>query len=403
MNFVKKTRLPLFRLGEILLEAGIISPDVLEQGLLIAKRATMPLGRVLIMSGHVSELDVDCALVTQVSIRDGAIDVRMAKELLRFAHVHQVTIDEAYRLNGIGRGIGPLSRMGKLVLAAGLVDDVGLKCAMRHSKSTGYPLGRALVALNLIQKSTLFDCLNLQILMRDNQLSFLQAVRALQSMNSLNITFDAALQSVGVNYPRTSTRLRLGDLLAEAGLLSREDGLIIAELGTENDATFGQLLVQYNLLTPQFVESAVQIQSMMTMPMFSKSRAIRLLNLVHSMNVPLEKLLAEFDVLDQIVALLRAAGVIDERTMRDTAASITDFEFSVAEVLIQRGLVTKEMSRTGLVLLKEIQRGVVSYERALEVLRNLERQYEKKYYPGPAPFDQTSRTEDLLTLDLVAA
>jgi len=384
-------------MGEILLEAGIISPDVLDQGLLIAKRAAMPLGRVLIMSGHVSELDVECALVTQVSIRDGAIDVRMAKELLRFSHVHQVTIDEAYRLNGIGRGIGPLPRMGKLVLAAGLVDDVGLKCAMRHSKATGYPLGRALVALNLIEVSTLFDCLNLQILMRDNQLTFLQAVRALQSIHSFKVTFDAALQSVGVIYPRHSKQVRFGDLLSEAGLLSKEDSLIIAELGTENDASFGELLVQYNLMTPQMVECTVQIQQMLKMPMFSKARAYRLLKLMHSMNVPLEKLLAEFDVLDQIVALLRAAGVIDERTMRDTAASITDFEYSIAEVLIQRGLITKEMSRTGLVMLKEIERGVVSYEKALEVLRSLERQYEKKYLQSPA-WDSASRTEDLLTV-----
>ncbi len=394
----RKTRPPLFRLGEILLEAGIISPEVLEQGLLIAKRASMPLGRVLVMSGHVSELDVDCALVTQVSIRDKAIDVRMAKELLRFAHVHQVTIDEAYRLNGIGRGVGPLPRMGKLIMAAGLVDEVGLKCALRHSASTGYPLGQAMVSLNLIQSSTLFDCLNLQILIRDKQMTFLQAVRALQRMHQTNVTFEAALADVEVPYLRNTKQPRLGDLLTGAGLLSKEDGLIIAELGTENDVTFGELLVQYNLMTPQMVESAVQIQSMMGMPMFSKARAYRLLNLIHSMNAPLEKLLAEFDVLDQIVALLRAAGVIDERTMRDTAASIEDFEYSVAEVLIRRGLVTKEMSRTGLVLLKEIQRGTVSYERALQVLRSLERTYEKKYAPSPTTttWDSTSKTDDLL-------
>src|SRR5581483_3110288 len=102
MLITKRNQSSRFRLGELFLEAGIISPDVLNQGLVIAKRATLPLGRVLVMSGHVSELDVVCALQTQTSIRDGAIDVKMAKALLRFAHVHQVTIDEAYRLNGIG-------------------------------------------------------------------------------------------------------------------------------------------------------------------------------------------------------------------------------------------------------------------------------------------------------------
>jgi hypothetical protein len=377
--FVRKAKSPLFRLGEIFLEAGIISPQVLEQGLLIAKRASMPLGRVLVMSGHVSELDVDCALVTQVSIRDGAIDVRVAKELLRFAHVHQVTIDEAYRLNGIGRGVGPLTRLGKLMLAAGIVDDIGLKCAVKHSKSTGYPLGRALVSLRLITEQTLSHCLNLQILLRDQRISFLDAVRVLQALQKSNQSLEAILRTCGVDCPVASSQPRLGDILVKAGLLAKEDSLIICELGTESDAAFGQLLLQYNLVTPQVLEAALEMQRMIAMKTFSKPRAYRLLNLVASMEKPLERLLAEFDVLDQIVALLRAAGVIDERTMRDTAASITDFEFSVSEVLIQRGLVTKEMSKTGLVMVQEIQRGNVSYERALEILRAFKPQVPDSY------------------------
>jgi hypothetical protein len=368
MQFAKKVRSPLFRLGEIFLEAGIISPDVLEQGLIIAKRAAMPIGRVLVMSGHVSELDVECALVTQVSIRDKAIDIRMAKELLRFAHCHQVTIDEAYRLNGIGRGVGPLPRLGKLMMAAGVVDEVGLKCALRHSKSTGYPLGRALVSLRLITESRLSDCLNLQILIRDKRITFLDAVRALQSIHNSKMTLETALRTAGFNCPLTSSQPRLGDILVQSGLLARADSLIICELGTESDAAFGDLLVQYNLVSPLVLEAALEIQRMIGLKTFSKARAQRLLNLVHSMNKPLERLLAEFDVLDQIVALLRAAGVIDERTMRDTAAAIKDFEFCVSELLIQRGVVTKEMSRTGLVMVQEIQRGNVSYERALEIL-----------------------------------
>ncbi len=370
MQLAKKVRPQYFRLGEILLEAGIISPDVLNQGLVISKRATMPIGRVLIMSGHVSELDVECALSTQLSIRDGAIDVRMAKEMLRFSHVHQVGIDEAYRLNGIGRGIGPLPRMGKLVMAAGIVDDVGLKCALKHSKTTGYPLGRALVSLRLIDESTLSTCINLQILIRDRHISFLQAVRALQSVYSFKVPMEAALKAIGFMY-QAHVQPRLGEILVQAGLLAREDSLIVAELGTESDAAFGQLLLQYNLVQPMVLEAAIQMQHMLATPMLSKVRARRLLNLVRSLNVPLEKLLAEFDLLDQVVAILRAAGLIDERTMRDTAASINDFEFTVAEVLIQRGLITKEMSRTALVLINEIQRNVVSYEKALDILRAL--------------------------------
>jgi len=376
MRLAKKVRTPINRLGEIFLEAGIISPEVLDQGLVIAKRATMPLGRVLVMSGHVSELDVECALVTQVSIRDGAIDVRMAKEILRFAHVHQVTIEEAYRLNGIVIGLGPLPRMGKLVMAAGIVDEAGLSCALSHSKTTGYPLGRALVELEMIDEKLLSNCLNLQILLRDNQLTFLEAVRVLQEMYYKKISLEAALKIAGVKVFPKPNHVRLGDILVQAGLLAGADSVIICELGTENDTTFGQLLLQYELVTPLVVEAAAQLQRMMATTQFSKSRAFRLLNLVHTMKVPLEKLIKEFDVLDQMLSLLRSAEVIDERTMRETAVSIKDFEYSVAEVLIQRGTITKEMSRTSLVLIQEIERGVMTYEKALEALHAFRDPYE---------------------------
>ena len=68
MRFASRCQSVKFRLGELLLSAGIISPDVLSHGLSIARRAAMPIGRVLIMSGHVSDLDIDCAVQTQNSI-----------------------------------------------------------------------------------------------------------------------------------------------------------------------------------------------------------------------------------------------------------------------------------------------------------------------------------------------
>ena len=153
MLFANRIKSNKFRLGQILLDAGIISPDVLTHGLNIARQAAMPLGRVLVMSGHVSDLSVDLAVETQACIRDGAIDVKIAFELLRYAHGRQISINEAYRRHGIGRYLGSLSRIGKLLLAAGLVDEAGLHCALRHSQNTAYPLGNALVSLQLVSES----------------------------------------------------------------------------------------------------------------------------------------------------------------------------------------------------------------------------------------------------------
>lgn len=369
MDFARRPEtVARYRLGELLFEAGIISRDVLSQSLTISKRVAMPIGRILIMSGHVSDHDVDCAVITQASLREGSLDNDLAKKLLRFSHVHKVTIEEAFKLNGISRGLGTLPRLGKLILAAGLVNERGLAEAVAYSESTGYPLGKSLLALELMSEPVLLICLNLQILVRDNELTFLDAVKALESVHEKQIPLESALKEVGVKRVDRHARPRIGELLVAAGLLCHSDRMIVAELGTEQDIAFGQLLLQYNLLPQVVLEAVVQLQSMFDNPMFTKTRAVRLLKLVASTGSSLERLMDEFDVLDQVVALLRAAGVLDERVVRDTASSIVDFEHSVAEALITRGILVPELSRAGIECLQKIESGEISYERALEIL-----------------------------------
>lgn len=378
MLLAKKTRNPLYRLGELFLEAGIISPVILTNCLVIAKRTSMPIGRVLVLSGHVSDLDVESAVRTQRSVREGSIEVAMAKELMRFAHVHQVTIDEAYRLNGISRDLGPLTRLGKLLLAAGIVEEEQLKRGMRYSEQTGYPLGLSLVHLNLISEKTLTTCINLQILLRDNHLHFFDAVKAVQYIVRDGESFEGLLTALGLKGVGIAVAPpKVGELLVDAKLLSAEDAVVLAELGTEQDMQYGELVTTYNLVNRNVIDAAVQLQKMFRNPMFTRARASRLLNLVHSMNTTLEQVLVDFDVIEQAVTLLRAAGVIDEAVLRETAAQIENFEMCVSEALILSNKITPSQARKAIECLHYIQAGTMSYNEALHNLRN-ERNDESK-------------------------
>ena len=380
MRFATKCHSVRFRLGELLLGAGIISPDVLTHSLSIARRSAMPIGRVLIMSGHVSDLDINCAVETQNSIREGVIDEKLA--LLRFSHVHQVSIDESYRLNGIARDLGPLSRLGKLVLAASVVDECGLKCALKHASSTSFPLGRSLVSLNLISEEIYIDCMNLQILVRDGEVSFLEAVKVLMYVHQEGIALDTALARVGFNKVRDNEYPRIGELLVEAGIINYQDSLVVTELGAECDVAFGKLLIEYNLATLVDIEAALQLQKMFSTPMFTRRRAIRLLKMSHAMQEPLENLLAELDILEQVVKLLRDAKLLDEGSIRTVVARIVEFEQTVAEALVTSGVVTPIQSKAALDCLKKIQANQINYEEALVILINKRRELSGHRKPG---------------------
>lgn len=381
MHYPDNHKRSLHRLGEIFLEAGIISPEVFSLGIMMAKQAEMPIGRALVMAESISELDLECALEVQSAIREGTIEAKIAKELLRFAHDHQVTINEAYRLHGLSRRLGPLPRTAKLILAAGIVSENGIQAGLRSSQKSGLPIGRTLVNLRLLNQSTLEVCLNLQILIRDGRLSFLQAVRALQSIHNDKVSFNDALKSSAI-VCTDHLRPKLGELLVTAGILTLEDSIVICELGIECDRPFGCLLIEHNLVSPTVLDAAIQVQTMFGMPGFTKLRAIRLLVVINETGESLEKLVAEFDFLDQVIAILLAAQVIDEDLVIDTIASIRNFELTEAEALIYRGLINADIFNAAAKLIERIQRGSISFEKALEVLQELNHSREQTiFYP----------------------
>ncbi|HMO22988.1 MAG TPA: hypothetical protein PKC98_18650, partial [Candidatus Melainabacteria bacterium] len=163
---------------------------------------------------------------------------------------------------------------------------------------------------------------------------------------------------------------RLGELLVAAGIVSYEDSLVVAELGTENDINYGNLLIQNRLASIIDIDAALLVQKMFTAntERFTMRRAVRLIKMAHAMQEPLENLLLELDVLEQVIKLLRDAELIDEGVIRSVAAEIVDFEQTLAEALVTRGVVTPRQSKAGLDCLKQIEARKLSYEHALVLL-----------------------------------
>ncbi len=359
-------RLRRFRIGELLLEAGIVSPEVLTHSLTIAQRSCMPLGRVLVMAGHISDLDVDSTLQTQAHVRDGSIEFAIARELLRFAHIRQVTLEDAYKMNGICVKHTSLSRLGNLLYAAGIVDDAGVDCAVRYSISNECPLGLALVSLELISDKTLINAMNLQVLIRDGKVKFLEAVKVLRIAESNDGDLASALSRLNLDLDhRPQSQPKMGQLLVAAGLISRRDGLTILELGMESDRSYGELLVEFQLVSQNVVNAAIAIQDMFVNPLFTKSRAIRLLKLVEETNVPLEQIMDELSALQQVVSLLIASGVIDNEMIERASEAIVDNEQSVPEYLVTSGMISSELTWAALECLQAIQAGTLAYDEVL--------------------------------------
>ncbi|MDZ4834393.1 MAG: hypothetical protein SGJ27_11505 [Candidatus Melainabacteria bacterium] len=362
----KRNVLPRYCLGELLLESGVITRAVLNNTVATAQKTQSKLGRVMVMSGHLSELDVECALKVQKSIRDGSLYMNLAKELLQFAHSHQVSLNEAYQYENVRRQWGFVSRLGKLVLGAGIVAEVELSKAMHYSLQTSYPLGQSLVHLELISDTTLITCLNLQVLVRDGHLSFLDSVRALRHIVLEGETFESLLFALNLRENEQQSVPKLGELLVAAKLLSQNDSIIVTELGIEKNVQFGDLLLSYGLVSETEIDAAVQLQNMFANCSFTMERASRLLKIVHTKKTPLAQILTDFNAINQAVNLLQATHLFGDQTSE--SPEVCDLEIAVAEMLLLDQAGQVENVRKAVATICQLQKVVTTYEESQQLI-----------------------------------
>jgi hypothetical protein len=91
------------RIGELLVQAGMLSPDDLDDALEIAQDSRQLIGRVLIMSGFITDHQLQVALKAQEHMRNGQLGLDDAIESLRLADASNITFDQA--LSQLGRTI----------------------------------------------------------------------------------------------------------------------------------------------------------------------------------------------------------------------------------------------------------------------------------------------------------
>jgi tetratricopeptide (TPR) repeat protein len=83
------------RIGELLIDAGIIRAEELPVGLKQANERSLRLGEVLVMLRYLSAEDLEAVLQAQTRMTDGSISERQAVEGLKIASSHRIPFDKA--------------------------------------------------------------------------------------------------------------------------------------------------------------------------------------------------------------------------------------------------------------------------------------------------------------------
>ncbi len=250
------------RLGILMIDAGLITRDELEDCLRMSRETGLPVGRMLLVSAKTTETVLQAAVQAQSLLKDGLIDLDTAYAALRIVKEEKKSFDSALKQLNIVIEEVKINKLGQLLLASSFVTEDQLEEALAGSASTGLPFGRMLVLNGVINESQLAATLNAQILIRDDKITKEQAIDGLKQARRRQIAVEVPLMEKGFYRVQTRDAIRLGELLSLAGLISESQLLNAVELGLISQKPLGQVLIELNLVSEEILKVALQLQDL---------------------------------------------------------------------------------------------------------------------------------------------
>lgn len=168
------------RLGELLVDAHVVSSADLTEAIQVSKRLGIPIGRVLLESGCVGATVLEAALEGQPLVNKGEQSRDEIVKALKEVHATGNSLNKL--MGDVGhRSIRSVDRLAELLLDSEIVSQDQLDQALMTSFESGIPLGSALVFEGILSPSLFPSILQIHKNIRDGRITKEEAVKEIKS------------------------------------------------------------------------------------------------------------------------------------------------------------------------------------------------------------------------------
>ncbi|HEY9788855.1 MAG TPA: hypothetical protein V6D22_00560 [Candidatus Obscuribacterales bacterium] len=278
------------KLGKLLLDARILSELDLKRALENARESGLPLGRVLSVSGQLSEPLLVSCLNAQVLLRDGKINRDQAVKALAAAHARQTSFEQA--LVEVGEYKAPPRvriKLGEMFVLAGLLSEETMMDVIEQGLITEEPIGQVLLKGGHVNAHQLEAALKLQEMVDNGSLNPLASAEVLKQICARNMTVLEAVAELQTPKEIPQVQLSLPDLLKLAGVISEEDVLEAFRRSLQNPQIIGRILMMTGFVNEHTLEVALQCQHLIKEGTLREDQALIALNYCSRMNCGLEQ------------------------------------------------------------------------------------------------------------------
>lgn len=363
------------RLGDLLTQAGLLRPEELREAMQIAKHQSLPVGRVLIMSGFLSDGQLRAAVQAQSLLKDGVISLETVLQALAIVGKEEMALEDAFRQLGLEvQQSQPTNKLGELIVEAEMITKEVLDQALAQSTQSGLPLGRILLLTGAVVEPLLSAALNAQVLVRDHKITREQALQGLRAARERHIPLEQSLAETGLQLPLHNT-IRLGELLVKAGIMPDTNLMDYVEMGLVQEQPLGQILIAQGAINEHILNNALELQRMVAAGSLIGDQAALVLNMVASGGTTIEEVIRAQEPQKEPVVetvplyqFLQLAGRISPQQIEEAVRNGTRDAQIMGLMLHKVGAIGEFEMGVSLALNDFMAKGVVSVEQAIVAL-----------------------------------
>lgn len=282
------------KVGQLLVEAGVMNQSELDEALNMVDSMGLPLGRVLVLSGKVKGPVVWCALNAQIFLRDNKISRAQAIKAVCSSSEKQTNFEQSLKAQGLDDLIHPRKiKLGELLVLSGLVSQEEILGAVEESIVKEKSLGEILLRLQLLSEQRLEDALKLQEMAEKEEITAVQAVEILRQVKNTSHTLTRVLAESKLTKPEHREKVQLGELLKMTGWITDDEIDEAAGLAVRNSNLLGRMLVAFGFIDETMLYNALRCQFLLREGFIKPEQAVVALNFSQRTRCSLDTALEE--------------------------------------------------------------------------------------------------------------
>ncbi len=362
-------------LGQLLISAEVVAPQVVSQAVEIAERVNGDIGEVLVSAGKVARADIASAKQAEKLVKDDVMNIRFAVRALTYSSQNFVPLDDALDALDLHR-CQPFSssKLCEVLDLARIVPQKDLNTARKESLRSGLSIGRCLVREGKLTAAALKIVLDGLNAIRTGVMSLKEFAETLKRSLQRPPSQDYVSSLMPLSFE--SGDLKLAQLLVCSQTVSEINLLSAVEWAIEENTEFRKILLEHQFISEETFSKAQEVLELVEKSCISVRQAQELLKQVAISGTTVEESLEEQKrIRTRVLFFLKRAGVVSQAEI-NRAAHCVDFEPDdpLQPVTATEGLaLDKKLFQAALQIVALVESESLDIDAATNVLRECHR------------------------------